>query len=255
MRIQIIGLGIVGTAQAYLSKGLGHDVIGYDVVPVSNPYCTVIDSYSKDADITFVCTPEDVLEEVIQNLVNIKYKGIVAIRSTAPIGTTKDLSDKFNMHVCHNPEFLKEETYLEDIINPNIIIIGQCCKIHGDVLEEFYGPMNRPIVRVGATTSELIKLTNNAYLSMLITFWNEIDELCDKLDIDTKNLSDIVSQDSRVSNYGKDFFGIPYGGKCLPKDIDHLITGFRTQKLNPKLFEACQNYNNKLIKKLDKKDK
>lgn len=249
MKIQIIGLGIVGTAQAYLSKNLGHHVVGYDVRPISHPYCEINDCYDRDVDITFICTPESVVEDVVSNLVDIGYKETISVRSTMPIGTTKELSNRFNVHICHNPEFLKEETYLEDIMNPNMIIIGECCKKHGDILEEFYMPIDKPIIRVDVTTSELIKLTNNTYLSTLITFWNEIDELCDKLNINTKDISNIISNDPRISSYGHDFFGTPYGGKCLPKDVEHLIAGFRSQGLNPKLFEACESFNDYLKKK------
>jgi len=253
MKIQVIGLGIVGTAQAFLSKNLGHDVIGYDIRSISNPYCKVNDCYVKDADITFICTPESAVEDVISNLKNIGYEGIIAVRSTMPIDETRKLSDRFNIHISHNPEFLKEETYLDDIMNPNMILLGECCKKHGDLLEYFYQPLNRFIVRVDPTKSELIKLATNAYLSTLITFWNEINELCEKLNIDTKDISGIISYDSRISNYGNNFFGVPYGGKCLPKDITHLIEGFHVQGLNPKLFEACEQFNQNLKKKNDQK--
>ncbi len=260
MRIQIIGLGIVGTAQACLSQKLGHDVIGYDIRQISSSYCKVKNGIVKDTDIIFICTPESVIEGVIHSLVEINYSGIITIRSTVPIGTIKHMSEKFGVHICHNPEFLREEHYLEDIMNPNVVIIGECCQTHGDLLETFYRPINKQVIRVDTTHSELIKLTNNAYLSVLITFWNEIDELCHKMKIRTEEISDIISYDPRISSYGCEFFGIPYGGKCLPKDIRHLIEGFRCKGLNPKLFEACESFNGNMIEKekalktRDKKD-
>jgi len=255
MKIQIIGLGIVGTAQAYLCQKLGqYEIVGYDPKFDSHLYCKANDDIIGDVDITFVCTPESVVEDVIKSLIDIDHKGIIVIRSTVPIGTTKYLSEKFNVHICHNPEFLREEYYLEDIISPNVMVIGQCCQEHGNLLESFYNPIDKPIIRVDTTNSELIKLANNAYLSTLITFWNEINELCDKLNIDSKEISNIILHDPRISNYGCDFFGEPYGGKCLPKDMDHIIEGFRSQGLNPKLFEACENFNDKLMKRSNKKD-
>jgi len=249
MKIQIIGLGIVGTAQACLSQKLGHDVIGYDIRHISSSYCKVNDNIVKDTDIIFICTPESVVENVIRSLVDIDYNGIIAVRSTVPIGTIKYLSEKFDVHICHNPEFLREEYYLEDIMNPNVVIIGECCQIHGDLLESFYRPINKPIIRVDTVLSELVKLANNAHLSILITFWNEIDELCHRLNMNTEKISDIILHDPRISSYGCEFFGLPYGGKCLPKDIKHLIDCFHSQGLNPKLFDACENFNNRLIEK------
>ena len=64
MKIQIIGLGVVGSAQAYLASRLGHDVVGFDVAVTRSPYCEVVPDYVVDADITFICTPERVVEEV-----------------------------------------------------------------------------------------------------------------------------------------------------------------------------------------------
>lgn len=251
MKVQIVGLGIVGTAQAYLSKKLGHDVTGYDLKVKSHPYCDVNDGV-RYADITFICTPETVAEDVVRSLVDIGHKGVIVIKSTTSVRTTERISKKFGVHICHNPEFLREQYYLEEIIDPNATVIGECCQEHGDLLESFYRPIGKPIVRVGTITSELVKLTTNAYLSTLITFWNEINELCQKLNLDPKTVSDIISRDPRISVYGHKFFGEPYGGKCLPKDTRHLISNFRSCELNPKLFEACETFNEELKKKLTK---
>lgn len=263
MKIQIIGLGIVGTAQAYLSQKLGHEVVGYDSRPISHPYCKVNNGYIKDADITFICTPEAAVEEVVNNLSKMGYKGVIAIRSTIPLGTVKQLKEKFDMHVCHNPEFLKEKEYLEDIMNPNMIVIGQCCTEHGKVLKDYYRPMEdniekktiKKIIVTDTTTSEIIKLTMNSYLSVLITFWNEINQISDKLGVDIKTVAETVKLDPRMSKYGNKFFGEPYAGKCLPKDVRHFIAGFRINGLNPKIFEACESFNEKLIKDLEKSNK
>lgn len=144
--MQIIGLGIVGTAQAYLFQQLNiRDVVGYDIKINNHSYCKTNNCIIGDVDITFICTPEDVVEDVIRSLVEIDHKGIIVIRSTVPIGTIKYLSEKFDVHICHNPEFLKEEAYLDDIMNPNMIVIGECCQKHGDMLEELYKPINKPI--------------------------------------------------------------------------------------------------------------
>lgn len=251
----MIGLGIVGTAQAYLSRKLGHEVVGYDIKVKTNEYCKVNDDYINDANITFICTPEDVVEEIVHKLVKIDHKGIIVVKSTVPIGTTGQLSKKFNVHICHNPEFLRERYYLRDVMNPNMIVIGQCCEYHGSMLESFYMSMNKPMVRVDTNTSELSKLSLNSYLSTLITFWNQIDELCHKVGIDTMTVADIIKHDPRVSYYGRDFFGIPYGGRCLPKDIRHIIECFRSHGLDPKLFIERENFNEQLLRKLESEKK
>lgn len=251
MKVQIIGLGIVGTAQAYLTSNMGsHEIIGKDPFIEKHEYCKVVNSY-EDSDITFICTSELIVDGIIKELT--KCKGLIVIKSTVPIGTTRYLSEKYNIHICHNPEFLREESHLKDVMNPNMTLIGECCKEHGDILEKFYTTTKKPVLRTNTNCSEACKLFLNAYLSVLITYWNEINELCEKLGIDTKIISGTLCNDPRISNYGRNFFGKAYGGKCLPKDINHLIENFKAQGLNPKLFEACEQYNEKLKNKNDKK--
>lgn len=255
MKVQIIGLGIVGTAQACLCQKLKHEIIGYDVALNNHPYCETNNCIIGDVDMTFICTPESAVESVIESLVNIGNTGIIVVKSTVPIGTIEQLSKKFGAHICHNPEFLREQYHLEEVLSPNMTVIGECCKEHGDILEAFYMPINKPIVRGNSKTSELVKLAINAHLSTLITFWNEINELCHELGLETKNISDIICRDPRISNYGCDFFGKPYAGKCLPKDMMHLISGFRGQGLNPKLFEACEGFNERITENAKEKVK
>lgn len=253
MKIQIIGVGIVGKSHAYLTQKLKHEVTGYDIKSDYNPYCFDYELCMSDsienADITFICTPESEIENIVLSLIDMDHKGLIVIRSTLPIGLTNHLMEKFDVHICHNPDFLKEERSPEEIMNPSMIIIGECCQRHGDLLESFYKPINKPIFRVNSNMSELIKLTDNAYLSTLITFWNEINELCNKLNINTEEISKIILHDPRISDYGCKFFGEPYEGKCLPKDINYLIECFHNQGINPKLFEACESINKIINKK------
>lgn len=239
MKIQIIGLGIVGTAQAYLSQKLGHEVIGYDIALSEHPHCKVTEI--QEADITFICTPEGVVEDVVRKLQN--KKSLVVIKSTVPIGATKILAEKYDMHLCHNPEFLREKYLLEDVMNPSRVVIGKCCEEHGNILQRFYEPLEKEIFVTDPTTSETVKLVSNSYLATLITFWNEINELATSLRLSTKDIANIVKHDSRISEYGTTFFGEPYDGKCLPKDMKQIIQVFRDKQLNPKLFEACEEIN------------
>src|SRR5659263_83498 len=117
MKIQIIGLGIVGSAQAYLMQNLGHNVYGKDPVKKTSEYCTVTKEYQKDADITFICVPEKLVENVIFEIKEAGVKGIVVIKSTVPTGTTLKLSEKYGMTLMHNPEFLRADHLLYDVMN------------------------------------------------------------------------------------------------------------------------------------------
>jgi len=208
-----------------------------------------IKSPKKEVDISFICTPDFAVEEAISNLVENEVNGLFVIKSTVPIGATERLSKKFNVHICHNPEFLREAYAYEDVVNPDRIIIGQCCPEHGKLLSSIYSPLKKPIYITSSKASETIKLLSNSYLAMLITFWNEANELCKKLGCDIKEIANLVCADRRISRYGTRKFGEAFGGKCLPKDLNHLIAAFRKHGLNPLLFDAVRDYNSSLIKK------
>ena len=121
-------------------------------------------------------------------------------------------------------------------------------KEHAEKLVSLYAPMKKPVFVTDPTTSEAAKLLSNSYLAMLITFWNEVNELAEKLGLNIHEVAKLVRADSRVSAYGTSKFGQPFGGKCLPSNIDQLINAFHHEGLNPLLFEAIKKYNQRLQK-------
>ena len=131
-------------------------------------------------------------------------------------------------------------------MNQKFVIIGECCQEHGDLLSEIYAPLGVKIIRTKPNVSETAKLVLNNYLANLITFWNEVDKLCDVLKLDVRDVAEIVKNDERVSEYGTSFFGQPFGGKCLPKDLNQLLAIFHSRGMHPKLFEAIKDFNTEL---------
>jgi nucleotide sugar dehydrogenase len=241
MRINVIGYGIVGKAQAFLLQRLEHEVFVFD------PYLfPAVKCPEKNVDLTFICTPEHAVEEALPNLIREHVQGLYVIKSTVSVGTTEKLMKKYGVHITHNPEFLRENYANEDVVNPDRIIIGQCCKDHAEKLVSLYTPMNKPTFVTDPTTSEAVKLLSNSYLAVLITFWNEANELVQKLGLDIRKLAELVTADNRISLYGTSKFGEPFKGKCLPANLDQLITTFHSSGLNPLLFEAVKKYNQRL---------
>jgi UDPglucose 6-dehydrogenase len=243
MRINVIGYGTVGKAQTFLLQRLKHEVFIFDPYLFPAVICP-----EKNADLTFICTPEHAVDEALQNLIRERVEGLYVIKSTTKVGTTEELMKKYGVHISHNPEFLREQCANEDVANPDRIIIGQCCKEHAEKLVSLYAPMNKPIFVTNPTTSEATKLLSNSYLAMLITFWNEANELAEKLGLNIHEVAKLVRADSRVSAYGTSKFGQPFGGKCLPSNLDQLINAFHSEELNPLLFEAVKKYNLRLRK-------
>ena len=243
MRVQVIGVGAVGSAQAYLCSQFGHEVIGVDPSRTSFDYARMVKSPEIDVDLTFVCTPEAFVPSVVADIVDKNVKGLYIIKSTVPSGTTAQLMKKHNVHICHNPEFLREETSFYDIMHPGAVVIGQCCETHSEILRSFYTPFGCPIIISRPTVTETVKLTLNSYLATLISFWNEINKVSGALGISTREVADIVKTDRRVSDYGTRFFGKPFGGKCLPKDLDQLIKVFQGLDTDSSMLEAIRDFN------------
>jgi UDPglucose 6-dehydrogenase len=175
-----------------------------------------------------------------------EVKGLCVIKSTVPSGTTVALSNKYGIHISHNPEFLREESAFYDVTHPSAVVVGQCCAEHGDILKKLYSPMGCPVVISRPTVTETVKLTLNAYLSTLISFWNEVNLAAKAIGVDTKELADTVKLNPRVSAYGTDFFGTPFGGKCLPKDLDQYINVFQGAGADSTLFEAIREFNKRI---------
>lgn len=248
MRTQIVGFGVVGKAQAYLIRKLGHEVSVYD------PYIIPESRIERDIDVTFICTMDDKVEEAVKALVDNRVSGLYVIKSTVPIGATVRLMKKYDVHISHNPEFLREKYAYEDVVNASRIVIGECCQPHGDLLEEFYRPLGKPVFRMNPTESEMVKLVSNALRAVSISFWNELYMLCQRIGLDVRVIAEAADPGKVLGEWeggrwGTRFFGAPYGGKCLPKDVNHLISAFRDSGLASHILEATEKVN-KIIKSL-----
>lgn len=241
MRINVIGFGTVGRAQQVLLKKLGHEVFVFD------PYVFPdIKTPEKNVDLTFICTPGNVVPKVVGELKEHGVTGLYVIKSTVPVGCANHIAEEFGIHILSNPEFLRENSACEDVLKPDRIIIGRCCNEHAQLLSLLYKALQKPIYITSNTGAEAAKLLSNAYLGMLITFWNEADELITKLQLNSTEVAQLVCSDARISDYGTSKFGHPYGGKCLPMCMDELIATFQGADLNPMLFDAVRTYNSRI---------
>ena len=241
MRVNVIGYGTVGKAQTFLLQRLKQEVFVFDPFLFPAVQCP-----EKNVELTFVCTPEHAVDEAVQNLVREQVEGLYVIKSTTSVGMTEELMKRYGVHIAHNPEFLREDYANEDVLNPDRIIIGQCCEEHAEKLITLYASMDKPIFVTDATTSEAVKLLSNSYLATLITFWNEANELSEKLGLNVKEVAKLVCADNRMSVYGTSKFGESFEGKCLPEDLRNLIRAYRGHDSNPILFEAVEKLNEKL---------
>ena len=279
IKISIIGSGFVGERVGKGLISLGHDVIFYDIMDKDLSNFTKDINYAiENSNISFICVPTPTVEgkidlsyvkEVAKNigeaLASQQGYHVVVIKSTVVPTTTENVVipalEKYTgmeageFGVCMNPEFLTEiesswtenKEYKMDFFTENRIVIGEHDKKSGDVLEELYKPLNKPIFRTDLKTAEMIKYASNCILATKISYWNEIFLICQKLGINSKTIADIVSIDARIGKYGT-VHGKAFGGKCLPKDLKAFVS-FVDKYHEPKLLKAVDEVNEEMRKK------
>ena len=223
----------------------------------------------RNSDIVFVCVPtpnvdnqidlsimQDSTESMGKVLGEAEKNVVVVFRSTIPPQTTRTklipslescsgLKAGRDFGVCMNPEFLRQQSPLNDFLNPTRIVIGEFDKKSGDILERLYSPFKCPIIRTDLDTAEMIKYTSNLFLASKISFFNEIYMICQKLGLNAKTVSEAVSLDNRIGKYGI-YGGKPFDGMCLPKDLAAFITYAKSKGVNPKLLKAVAEVNREI---------
>jgi len=193
----------------------------------------------------------------------------LVVKSTVVPGTTRNRLIPILEHhskkvidedfaVCVNPEFSTEiektwtddEKYKIGFENEPRIVIGETEKnsFAGNLLSEFYRPLNKPIFRVSLEEAEAIKYLSNCFLAMRISYWNEIFLVLKDFGIDTRKLAPIVGLDYRIGKYGT-VHGKAFGGKCLPKDLAAFIDWLEKSGKKSKILKAVQEINDNMRKK------
>ncbi|MEM2779989.1 MAG: UDP-glucose/GDP-mannose dehydrogenase family protein [Candidatus Bathyarchaeia archaeon] len=182
---------------------------------------------------------------------------LVAIKSTVPPGTGRKVARLLeersgkkcgrDFGLCVNPEFLREGNAVEDIMNPDRIIIGEYNEKSGETLENlyrsFHGETSPPIVRTSLENAELIKYASNAFLAMKISYINMIARLCEKIPgADVEEVAKGIGLDKRIGPYFLKA-GLGWGGSCFPKDLKALSNFGRQLSVDLPLVEATIKVN------------
>ncbi|HIA91261.1 MAG TPA: UDP-glucose/GDP-mannose dehydrogenase family protein [Candidatus Marinimicrobia bacterium] len=229
----------------------------------------------RKADVIFIAvgTPEgdngsadlSAVFEVARAIgINLNGYKVVCTKSTVPIGTgakiteiirkTSNEENKFDY--VSNPEFLREGSAVKDFLWPDRVIIGASSARAFDTMKNVYRPLyinETPVIETTIETAELIKYASNAFLSVKISYINEIANICDEIGADVHVVSKAMGIDGRIS---PKFLhpGPGFGGSCFPKDAKALISMAEEMGANLKVVksavEANQLQKERMVKKL-----
>lgn len=169
-----------------------------------------------------------------------KTDKIVVEKSTLPVRTAEAIKsvlhntgNNINFHILSNPEFLAEGTAVEDLLNPDRVLIGGESEIAIECLAKVYSSWvaDNKILRTNLWSSELSKLTANAFLAQRISSINSISELCEHTEADVNEVAKAIGMDTRI---GSKFLkaSVGFGGSCFQKDILNLVYIARSYNLN-----------------------
>lgn len=176
---------------------------------------------------------------------------IVITKSTVPVGTARMVREAIEaetehpVHVCCNPEFLKEGAAISDFKRPDRVVLGVDDSVAADVLRDLYLPFVRTgneVIVMDTASAEVTKYAANAMLATRISFMNTVARLCERSGADVDMVRLGVGSDRRIGPTYL-FPGVGYGGSCLPKDVAALARTLNAMEVDASILDAVERVN------------
>jgi GDP-mannose 6-dehydrogenase len=212
-----------GQLRAQVNANKNLDDFDFSLICVGTP-----SAGDGSTDLNYITT---VAKNIGQLIANFQNYHIVALRSTAPPRTTRDvllpILEKYSKKTCGvdfglvmNPEFLREGNAVNDFKEPPYTVIGSFDQKSGSHFEKLYSKISAPTYHVTLEEAESLKLVNNAFHSLKIGFANEISRFSNIFNIDSNKIMKLVCADTKL-NISPAYLkpGYAFGGSCLPKDL------------------------------------
>jgi UDPglucose 6-dehydrogenase len=254
--VGIVGLGAVGGTVASTFAEVGVSTRRYDrYLRVGRPEDLAV------CGATFLCVPtpsgedgsldlKEVWSAVNEIEPHLTERAIVAVKSTVPPGTCDALAEAFpRLRLASVPEFLVATRPVETFTRPDRLVIGTAS---GDVAELLVHLLRRvapsaPVIVMTPTEAELVKLCSNAMLAAKVTMSNQLAEVCARFGVLWPGVQAVVGLDRRI---GADHLSVTgergFGGECLPKDLDGLISASQIAGYEPPVLRQIAEFNSEI---------
>jgi UDPglucose 6-dehydrogenase len=157
------------------------------------------------------------------------YK-VVVDKSTVPVNTGEKVAEtikryckaRVDFDVVSNPEFLREGFAVEDLMNPDRIVIGVRTQRPVPAMKEMYAPFKAPVIVTDINSAELIKHASNSFLALKISYINAISVLCEATGANVQEVANGMGMDDRIGRRFLDA-SLGFGGSCFPKDLSAFV--------------------------------